>query len=81
MSNSNLNNNFIECYSEYTKPNNFYFNISEHKYKVCYETCLTCEEDGDEFHNNCLECDLNHIKKPDFPGTKNCVPECLYSYY
>ena len=81
MPNSNLNNNFIECYSEYTKPNNFYFNISEHKYKVCYETCLTCEEDGDEYNNNCLECDLNHIKRPDSPGTKNCVPECLYSYY
>ena len=77
----NSKNNFMECYSENTKPNNFYFNISENKYKVCYETCLTCEGEGDEFNNNCIECDLNYIKKPDSPETKNCVPECLYSYY
>ena len=72
---------FVECYNENTKPANFYYNNIDNKYKICYETCLTCNEDGDEYNNNCLTCDNNHIKKPDFPNSKNCVTKCLYSYY
>ena len=81
IKNSDLFHGFIECYNEKTKPKNFYFNNSEKKYKICYETCLTCNEEGDEYNNNCIECDLYHIKKPEYSGTKNCVTECQYSYY
>ena len=72
---------FVECYNNNTKPINFYFNSSINKYKICYETCLTCNEGGDEYNNNCLLCDIDHIKKPDFPNSKNCVTKCIYLYY
>jgi len=74
-------NNFINCYNNKTKPKNFYFDYDNKIYKVCFETCSTCERGGDEYTNNCLECDVNHIKKPEIPNTTNCVPECSYAYY
>ena len=74
-------NNFINCYNNDTKPKNFYFDSDNKIYKVCYETCLTCDKGGDEYINNCLTCDVNHIKKPETPNTTNCVPECNYAYY
>ena len=72
---------FVECFNNNTKPNNFYFNSTISKYKLCYETCLTCDGDGDDINNNCLLCDSDHIKKPDYPDSKNCVTKCAYSYY
>ena len=73
--------NFINCYNNDTKPINFYFDSDNKIYKVCYETCLTCDKGGDEYINNCLTCDVNHIKKPETPNTTNCVPKCNYAYY
>ena len=46
------NSNFIDCFSEHTKPNNFYFDNIDNKYKTCYETCETCERGGTPFNNN-----------------------------
>ena len=34
-----------------------------------------------EYINNCLTCELYHIKKPELMETTNCVPLCIYSYY
>ena len=71
-------NGFTECYNNYTKPLNFYFDNSDKKYKACYETCETCIEGGNGKENKCLTCDFNHKKKV---GTTNCVTDCLYLYY
>ena len=72
---------FAECYNKETKKLNFYFDSIERKYKPCYEACLTCEIGGNEFINNCLICEINHIKRPDVSNSTNCVPECSYFYY
>ena len=71
-------NGFTECYNNFTKPINFYFDKSDKKYKACYETCETCIEGGNWKDNKCLTCDFNHKKKVD---TTNCVTDCLYLYY
>ena len=71
----------VECYNNETKPINFYLDSNDHKYKLCYETCETCEEGGDGEENNCLTCAFNHIKRPDDPNSKNCVTKCIYSFY
>ena len=71
-------NGFTECYNNFTKPINFYFDSSDKKYKACYETCETCIEGGNGKENKCLTCDFNHKKKE---GTSNCVTDCLYLYY
>ena len=72
---------FTECYNSTTKPINFYLDSSDNKYKPCYETCLTCNKGGNSENNNCLTCEINYIKKPDYPNSTNCVTECYYSYY
>ena len=76
----NNNNGFKECYNNNTKPINFYFDFDK-KYKICYETCLTCDKGGDEFTNNCILCDKSHIKRPETEGTTNCVTQCTNPYY
>ena len=70
---------FIDCFNDKTKPNNFYFNIEEDKYKPCYETCGTCNQGGNPFNNNCLTCALNHRRKPTIQT--DCVTLCTYFYY
>ena len=72
---------FVECLQTTDAPKNVYLNDTIGEFKLCYETCLTCDGDGDDINNNCLTCDNNHIKKPGFPDTKNCVAKCVYSYY
>ena len=79
--NSEYFHGFVECYNDNTKPTNFYLDRNDNKYKPCFETCSTCEIGGDEYIHNCLTCSINYIKKPETPGTTNCVPECPYSYY
>ena len=76
----NNNNGFKECYNNNTKPINFYFDFDK-KYKICYETCLTCDKGGDEETNNCILCDKSHIKRPETEGTTNCVTQCTNPYY
>jgi hypothetical protein len=79
---NDYNNSFIECYNNRTKPINFYLNNSDSKdikYKPCYETCLTCEKEGNEYNHNCITCATNHINRPDNPS--NCVTKCTYYYY
>ena len=71
-------NGFTECYNNFTKPINFYFDNSHKKYKACYETCEICIEGGNWKENKCLTCGFNHKKKE---GTSNCVTDCLYLYY
>ena len=72
---------FIECYNNSTKQINFYLDKEDNIYKPCYETCLTCEIGGNEYINNCLTCASHYIKRPESPGTTNCVSECNYFYY
>ena len=81
LKNNSLFGGFYECFNETTKPKNFYYNETIGKYKICYETCETCDGDGTYENNHCLTCANNHIKKPGINGTKNCVVNCVYSYY
>ena len=81
--NNSFLHGFLECYNDISKPINFYFDSSDNKYKPCYETCRTCSQEGNGDINNCIECAINHIKKPGYPDipSTNCVAKCFYSYY
>ena len=70
---------FVDCFNDKTKPNNFYFDSAEDKYKPCYETCGTCNTGGNPFNNNCLTCALNHRRKPNIET--DCVTLCTHFYY
>ena len=81
--NNSFLHGFLECYNETTKPINFYLDTNYSKYKPCFEACRTCSQGGNVETNNCIECDINYIKKPGYPDTPstNCVAKCFYSYY
>ena len=76
-----INDNYIDCVNESTKPSNFYFNQENQDYEACYESCATCDFKGDGNENNCTSCEENYIKKPEYEDSKNCVIKCLYYYY
>ena len=79
--NNSFLHGYIECYSKDTKPINFYFDISDNKYKACYETCETCNIGGNGNEHNCLTCDFNHRKRSDKNGLVNCITNCSFFYY
>ena len=76
----NEQNDFIECYSELTKPENFYFDSENEVFKPCYELCKTCEFGGNKSNNNCTSCGFDLIFRPR-EITKNCVSKCPYLYF
>ena len=73
------------------KPEGYYLSNNE-KYKKCYDTCKSCEEEGNEDFNNCIECKINYIHNNgtiynflyelNINGFKNCYIKCPnYFYY
>ena len=78
-STSKVNNIYIECFNDTTKPTNYFLNSSEKYYEPCYETCARCDSRGDKNNNNCLECDFGFI--PDKYNNSNCIVKCPYYFY
>ena len=76
----NKKSNFLECYSEKTKPENFYFDSQNEVFKPCFETCKTCIYGGNKSNNNCTSCANDLVFRPR-KNIKNCVAECPYYYY
>ena len=72
---------YIDCVNNDTKPFNFYFNKEEKDYRICYETCATCDYGGNGNEHNCTSCEVNYIIMPDVPNSTHCVFDCLYFYY
>ena len=70
----NNNSNFKKCYND--KEGYYYDNISK-LYKLCYETCQTCEKNGSSSVNNCLKCK----KKNPFKYKSNCYEYCHNNTY
>ena len=76
-----INNKYIDCVNNNTKPKNFYFNKDTSYFEPCYEKCATCEYGGNGNENNCTSCDNNFIFTPELNNTTNCVIKCNYFYF
>ena len=59
----------------------YYFDEINQEFKLCYETCDTCNEEGDEKFHNCLTCSVNHMFRPDNKPKNNCIPICKNYYF
>ena len=62
-----------ECFK--TKPEGYYFD--KNFYKQCYKNCKSCQGQGDDNNNNCIECKNDYYL---VSTTKNCVKTCPESY-
>ena len=72
---SNLGD-YFNCYKE---PEGYY--LDKDIYRKCYETCKTCDKEGNYTNHNCIICNSNTryaIKKNDI---LNCYSNCTYYYY
>ena len=76
-----LNEKYIDCVNNETKPSNYYFNKELKNYSPCFETCATCDYGGDEKENNCTSCSIDLIQRPEFNDSTNCVVKCNHYYY
>ena len=72
------NNLFVNCHRN---PEGYYLDITNKIYKPCFYTCKTCNIKGDEFNNNCQECNSEYEFKHDFDNDKNCYKKCNNYYY
>ena len=79
--NNNPNQIYYDCILRTSpKLKKFYFNITTNEFRPCYETCETCEKEGDSKFHNCLTCDANHMFRPDGNPPNNCVANCKFYY-
>ena len=65
---------YFNCYKE---PEGYYLDTNDSFYKECYSTCKTCDGEGDEFNNKCIDC----RKEYSFKYKNNCLRQCTYYYY
>ena len=65
------------------KPKGYYLDIDNKIYKLCYETCEDCNINGDEMHNNCIECKngYNFLIDSMYSSNGNCYPKCNDFFY
>ena len=81
ISREELRDKYIECVKEESKPPKFYFDQINEDFRLCYETCSSCDTGGNWEINNCKSCEKNYIPKPDIISTTNCVKKCSSYYY
>ena len=71
--------NLGEYFDCYKNPEGYY--LDDNLYKKCYETCKTCDKEGNYTNHNCIICNSNTpyaIKKNDII---NCYSSCDSYYY
>ena len=74
--------NRTKCFEKDKKYKRIFYDEINEEFKLCYKTCLTCNQTGNSTHHNCLSCDYDFIFKPEqYEPINNCVPKCNYYYY
>ena len=69
---------FIDKYERYHKcfknqQEEYFFDEQKKYYVPCYETCKTCEKEGNEINHNCLTCKDNYILGKNEKNKNNCI--------
>ena len=60
--------------------NGYYFDENEEVFKECYKNCKSCNEEGNEINNKCIECKSNFTFLNDSLNDKNCYKICPENY-
>jgi len=65
---------FYDCIlNTSSKISKFFYNETTQEYRPCYKTCKTCSKGGDEYANNCTECENGYMFRPGNNPYNNCV--------
>ena len=77
--NDDLNyGDYIECYNETI---GYYLDQINSIFKKCYNTCYTCEIEGNFENHNCLICNKDTPYGINISNYFNCYIKCQYYYY
>ena len=72
---------FYDCIlNTSSKLTKYFLNEETHDYRPCYKTCKRCSKAGDEYANNCLECETGYMFRPGDNPYNNCVVYSEYYY-
>ena len=72
---------FYDCIlNTSSKIRKFFYNETNNEYRPCYKTCKKCSKEGDEYANNCLECDSGYMFRPGDNPYNNCVAYSDFYY-
>ena len=74
----NIDTLFKECFKS---PKGFYFDSVDLLYKPCYNSCNSCETNGNEENHNCSECKNEYKFELQLNNYFNCYSKCLYYFY
>ena len=69
---------YIECYKEI---DGYYLDKDNSIFKKCFNTCKTCEIEGNSEIHNCLICNTNYPYAINTSDYYNCYIECKFYYY
>ena len=69
---------YIECYNEI---NGYYLDKNNSIFKKCFNTCETCEIEGNSENHNCLICNKINSFAINISNYYNCYIECEFYYY
>jgi len=72
---------FYDCIlNTSSKLSKYFFNNETQDYRPCYKTCKRCSKGGNEFANNCLECEIGYMFRPGDNPFNNCVVYSEFYY-
>ena len=74
----NSDSSFMECLRF---PKGFYFDSTNSVYKPCYSTCASCDKDGNDQNNNCIECNDDYKFELNLNNYINCYSQCPNFFY
>ena len=78
--NEQINNSGnIHCYNNNIEG--YYLDTDEKFYKPCYNSCKSCEKNGDDINHNCITCNSNYDFSINKNSYYNCYHKCDNYYY
>ena len=72
------NETYIDCFE---LKDGYYFDEGDKQYKLCYDSCKTCEIKGNDEINNCLLCKEDFTFEINISNSnyKNCIKNNIYN--
>ena len=72
------NGSYTKCFKS---PERYYLDNNDHYYKECFDSCKSCNKNGNEIYHNCNECRDDYYFEMNFQDSLNCYHNCLNYYY
>ena len=62
-------------------PEGYYLDEIDLLYKLCYQSCKTCEISGNNETHNCIKCGDNYPYEIKINNYYNCYNSCIFYHY